>query len=230
MSMQDVYNSVFSTFHSVREYLAPVLKNSKFKETGCVTPEEFVAAGDFLVYKCPTWSWESGEPGKRRDYLAADKQFLITRNVPCLRRVKQMEYNDDDAETQLNDADDLEGEDAWMYTHSSRVSRTIDEITRNIDDDDADNPVPELERLGLQSVPAPAVEDEESVPEDIPSMDEIPDMDEEDGGFVEEEDPVSLERVQPKDGDAVITTRPPLRPFPETLLGRLFSEKKKKKK
>ncbi|RUP48562.1 autophagocytosis associated protein [Jimgerdemannia flammicorona] len=78
--MQNVYNSVFSTFHSVREYLAPVLKNSKFRETGCVTPEEFVAAGDFLVYKCPTWSWEGGEPSKHRDYLPADKQFLITRN------------------------------------------------------------------------------------------------------------------------------------------------------
>ena len=22
-----------------------------------ITPEEFVAAGDYLVYHCPTWSW-----------------------------------------------------------------------------------------------------------------------------------------------------------------------------
>lgn len=40
MSVQDVYNNFYSRFSSVREYLAPVLKNSKFKETGCITPEE----------------------------------------------------------------------------------------------------------------------------------------------------------------------------------------------
>jgi len=52
-----------------------VLKESKFKEHGQITPgpsrsplenalihssenlEEFVAAGDFLVYKFPVWTW-----------------------------------------------------------------------------------------------------------------------------------------------------------------------------
>ena len=34
-----------------------VLKESKFKEHGRLTPEEFVAAGDFLSYKFPVWSW-----------------------------------------------------------------------------------------------------------------------------------------------------------------------------
>ncbi|CEG85083.1 Putative Autophagy-related protein 3 [Rhizopus microsporus] len=80
MSVQDAYNKVFSNFQKMRDYLAPVLKNSKFKETGCITPEEFVAAGDFLVYKCPTWSWEGGLEEKTKDYLPADKQFLVTRN------------------------------------------------------------------------------------------------------------------------------------------------------
>lgn len=40
MSVQDAYNKVFSNFQKMRDYLAPVLKNSKFKETGCITPEE----------------------------------------------------------------------------------------------------------------------------------------------------------------------------------------------
>ena len=35
----------------------PVLKESQFAEKGVLTPEEFVVAGDNLVYKCPTWEW-----------------------------------------------------------------------------------------------------------------------------------------------------------------------------
>lgn len=44
-------------FHGVREYLTPVLKESSFEDKGLLTPEEFVKAGDLLVYKCPTWRW-----------------------------------------------------------------------------------------------------------------------------------------------------------------------------
>jgi hypothetical protein len=43
MAAQDLYNNIYSRFHSVREYLAPILKDSKFKETGCLTPEEVTA-------------------------------------------------------------------------------------------------------------------------------------------------------------------------------------------
>jgi ubiquitin-like-conjugating enzyme ATG3 len=77
--------------HSVGEALTPVLKESNFLETGRLTPEEFVAAGDYLVYKCPTWSWSAGDPSKRRSFLPAGKQFLITKAVPCLLRVSQMD-------------------------------------------------------------------------------------------------------------------------------------------
>ncbi|KAH9647810.1 Autophagy-related protein 3 [Citrus sinensis] len=56
---------------------------SAFKEKGVLSVSEFVLAGDNLVSKCPTWSWESGEPSKRKSYLPADKQFLITRNAKC---------------------------------------------------------------------------------------------------------------------------------------------------
>lgn len=69
--------------------------------------DEFVAAGDFLAYKFPVWQWcvpshphrprdgpgirllipllrrvyrARGDASRARDYLPADKQYLITRN------------------------------------------------------------------------------------------------------------------------------------------------------
>ncbi|GBC07570.1 hypothetical protein RclHR1_07540008 [Rhizophagus clarus] len=169
--------SIQSLFFGIREYLSPVLKNSKFKETGCITPEEFEAAGDFLVYKCPTWKWESGEVSKRRDYLPAEKQFLITRNVPCFRRVKQMEYTEEDSETQVETED---GEEAWVATHSGRVAANIEEIVQQIEGEDD-----EITKR-MSSILIEPDTDKEEV--DIPDYDDIPDIED----VVEDDDPAAL--------------------------------------
>jgi len=55
-----------------------------------VTPNEFVIAGDHLVHTCPTWEWACGDECKTKSYLPKNKQYLITRNVPCVRRCKQV--------------------------------------------------------------------------------------------------------------------------------------------
>lgn len=88
---------------------------SAFKEKGVLSVSEFVLAGDNLVSKCPTWSWEAGEPSKRKPYLPPDKQFLITRNVPCLRRAASVfeEYDAAGDEVLLENEDD----DGWLATH-----------------------------------------------------------------------------------------------------------------
>ncbi|KAF9408311.1 E2-like enzyme [Podila epigama] len=207
-------NSVQNIFFGIREYLSPVLKNSKFKETGCITPEEFEAAGDFLVYKCPTWSWEGGEPGKRRDYLNPDKQFLITRNVPCLRRVKQMEYTDEDAETQI----ESDGADSWVMSHSSRVAGgPIEEIAASMDDDEEEDAKAEAEaqaairameklRLGQAEAQGSDSDDDD---DDIPDMDDVPDMDDFED-LEEEADPATFTApvaTETDPGDKILSVR-----------------------
>lgn len=67
-------SAMSSYLKSVREWATPTLKSSAFLSRGVLTPEEFVAAGDELVYKCPTWSWEGGDPNKAKSYLPLDKQ------------------------------------------------------------------------------------------------------------------------------------------------------------
>ncbi|RPD57530.1 hypothetical protein L226DRAFT_481697 [Lentinus tigrinus ALCF2SS1-7] len=174
-------HTIQQQYWAVREYLSPVLKESKFKEHGRITPEEFVAAGDFLAYKFPVWTWEKGDASKARDYLPADKQYLLTRGVPCLRRASTLAYTDadEDAERLLSFADPKEGsaagkEEEWVETHAGRSSGgeagahvgTIDDIP-DVDDGEAEI------TAGMGGLGVGARE-----PAEIPDMDEIPDMEE----------------------------------------------------
>ena len=77
-------------FRSTREWIAPVLTSSAFLERGVLTPEEFVRAGDHLVQCCPSWTWCEGESSKIKSYLPKQKQFLLTRGVPCFQRVAKL--------------------------------------------------------------------------------------------------------------------------------------------
>ena len=81
-------NLLHSALDKVRDRYAPAKTTSTFRQTGQVTPEEFVLAGDYLVYKFPSWSWsKASSPAKRVAHLPEDKQYLITRGVPCHKRL-----------------------------------------------------------------------------------------------------------------------------------------------
>jgi len=115
-----------------REWATPTLKESAFLVRGVLTPEEFVKAGDELVYKCPTWSWEIGDRKKIKNYLPADKQYLVTRNVPCPTRASTMENS-----VALNDEDTAQageecGGDDWLLSRiisPEEQQRRIDETS-----------------------------------------------------------------------------------------------------
>lgn len=82
-------NLIHTFIDPLRDRFAPLNHTSNFRSTGQITPEEFLAAGDFLVYKFPSWSWaDAATPAQRVSYFPPGKQYLVTRGVPCKRRVK----------------------------------------------------------------------------------------------------------------------------------------------
>ena len=134
---------------------------------------------------------EKGDASKARDYLPPDKQYLVTRGVPCLRRATSLAYTDadEDAERLLSFADSSAtgGEaDEWVETHTGRKSNN----------DSAANPgdivdIPDLDgehddvTSGISGLSLG-----EAAPEETPDMADIPDM-EEDG--LEEKDEATAE-------------------------------------
>jgi ubiquitin-like-conjugating enzyme ATG3 len=111
-----------------RNVVSSLSKNpteSKFVESGTLTPEEFVQAGDQLTYKFPTWQWASGESSRRGSYLPGDKQYLITRNVPCRERVRALDYV-------LDHETRTEGD--WLLPDTTNKGDGAAEEIRDIDD------------------------------------------------------------------------------------------------
>jgi ubiquitin-like-conjugating enzyme ATG3 len=107
-------DEAFRLFKSTREFLTPTLKESTFLQTGMLTPEEFVRAGDHLVRTSPSWKWESGDKAYIKTYLPENKQYLVTCGVPSYRRVSTLNSSSMIQETVT--VEDINGED-WCHTH-----------------------------------------------------------------------------------------------------------------
>uniref|UniRef100_A0A914W9C5 Ubiquitin-like-conjugating enzyme ATG3 n=1 Tax=Plectus sambesii TaxID=2011161 RepID=A0A914W9C5_9BILA len=176
--MEGLVNSVKSAALGVGEFFTPVLKESKFKELGVLTPEEFVIAGDHLVHHCPTWSWaKASDSAKVKPHLPEDKQFLITKNVPCYRRCRQLEY--DSTQEKILGQEDLDGfegdGEGWVDTHHFAPEGVIQKVSEM--------------RLDAPEAAAPASSADDDDDEDAPAMDMEDFVDD---GRLEEEDPNAL--------------------------------------
>jgi len=154
-----VKSSTYNTYKGAATSFTPILVHSKFLEEGVLTPEEFVSAGDLLVYKCPTWSWASGVAEKRVEYLPADKQFLITRGVPCKSRFHDDTFGtgdivDDDwlsvaSQVQAEAADEIPEIDADEKPKQKEADEDLDNIP-DMDDFNSDNNVVENDPAAVQ--------------------------------------------------------------------------------
>ncbi|KAB8254675.1 autophagocytosis associated protein [Aspergillus pseudonomiae] len=155
-------NILHSTLSTWRDRLAPVSRTSTFRNTGQITPEEFVLAGDYLVYKFPSWSWaDASSPAKRVSYLPPGKQFLVTRGVPCHRRLNDNFAGDAGHDDELV-RDMLSGgiggndDDGWLRTGGGQDSadrqenrikdvRTVDESGNMGEREEEEDEIPDME-------------------------------------------------------------------------------------
>lgn len=178
--MSDLIQAVKGTALSVAEYFTPVLKQSKFKQTGVITPEEFVIAGDHLVHQCPTWSWNSAtDPSLIKSYLPTDKQYLVTKKVPCYKRCKDIEYCSNDEKVIMTEND----EEGWVDTHHSEPVAVVNEMI----DDMTISEEPQAQQTPHTSAQDRVEEDEDDEAED---MDQFMNM-------VEEHDTVGIKTYIP---------------------------------
>ncbi|KAL4753032.1 autophagocytosis associated protein [Aspergillus terricola var. indicus] len=157
-------NILHSTLSTWRDRLAPVSRTSTFRTTGQITPEEFVLAGDYLVYKFPSWSWgDASSPSKRVSYLPPGKQFLVTRGVPCHRRLNENFAGDAHLDDEVvrdflsGGAEDSDGHgddnDGWLRTggggkrHESTIRdvRTVDESGKEEAEMEEEEDIPDME-------------------------------------------------------------------------------------
>ncbi|KAI2663260.1 Ubiquitin-like-conjugating enzyme ATG3 [Labeo rohita] len=123
--MQNVINSVKGTALGVAEFLTPVLKESKFKETGVITPEE----GIWRRSKSKALSAQRQAVSiNPKCCLVNVTIWLFWGSVPCYKRCKQMEYSDE-LEAIIEEDD---GDGGWVDTYHNSGVTGVTEAVREI--------------------------------------------------------------------------------------------------
>lgn len=132
--MEGFGHKIGNMYRSIAGALKTLPTDSTFLEKGTLTPEEFLIAGEQLVHRCPTWTWSRSVQGHEQKHLPADKQFLITRGVPCRKRIRNIE--DDEVR-------ERETEDGWVVAESAKTEdvdeimlRPVEVLANNEEDDE----------------------------------------------------------------------------------------------
>jgi ubiquitin-like-conjugating enzyme ATG3 len=121
--MHKIKNEIHKAYRGVAEKVLGDMTESAFLAKGQLTPDEFVLAGNALVGKCPTWSWEGGDESKANKSLPLDKQFLLIHDVPCRLRAKDL------LDDEKNHIEEKEDEDGWVVAES-KIKQEIVEIDK----------------------------------------------------------------------------------------------------
>lgn len=121
--MHKLKNEINKAYRGIAEKVMGEMTESMFLTKGQLTPEEFVMAGDNLVQKCPTWSWEGGWESKRNGSLPDEKQFLIIHDVPSRIRAKDL------IDDKKNLIEETEDDDGWVIAEQKDKGE-IEEIEK----------------------------------------------------------------------------------------------------
>ena len=90
------------------------------------------------MYKFPTWSWsDASSPAKRVSYLPPGKQFLVTRGVPCHRRLNDnfagdAGHEDEIVKDMLSAGCDDNEDGGWLRTGGGKEERGREERIRDV--------------------------------------------------------------------------------------------------
>eukprot|EP00879_Flechtneria_rotunda_P031607 GHRR01034544.1.p1 GENE.GHRR01034544.1~~GHRR01034544.1.p1 ORF type:complete len:266 (+),score=46.70 GHRR01034544.1:434-1231(+) len=108
---------------------------------------------------------ETGDPSKARNYFPLNKQYLVTRNVPCLSRASDIEKYDSRSEFALGG-----DEEGWVATHQDPRTQSTSAAAGTAADDIPDLDAAEPAAAGARG----------SHQRDVPSNndDELPDISE----------------------------------------------------
>ncbi len=93
--MVSLQSKILEKVHDLRANVVSALRadasSSSMLESGTLTPDEFVIAGDALCAAAPQWRWAAGDPAKAKAALPASQQYLVHRDVRQGQRLREME-------------------------------------------------------------------------------------------------------------------------------------------
>lgn len=143
--MHAIKNEINKAYRGVVEKITGDLSESAFVSKGMLTPDEFVIAGDALVLKCPTWSWETGKESKINKSLPEDKQFLVIREVPCRIRAKDL------LDEEKNHIEEKEDDDGWIIAEPKNKTEIVDfdneEKKEEVKKEEVDDEIEDIEDM-----------------------------------------------------------------------------------